>query len=301
MRLTVCELPDDAKRRGLAWAELTRYLRTSPTDMLVLPEMPFVEWTVFRTATFDPVVWRQILAEHDTMLFQLSELAAEAVLASRPVEDANQGFAWTRASGYRSSRSKVYLPDGPDGWEATWFDRGSLDPSLLTCDDVRVGFQLCTEMLFTDVSWRLGRAGAQIIAAPRATGGHRRYEGDDFVGQSWIISPEGDISRRPPPTHRSRPWTSISERPHRPRRCTRGISFSRGDGSHDGPVGGRTRARRPRRLRSLALDELGDGHAATEPLHQLVRIELDADRILVERRRVHPGLAFLGGGEVVDL
>ena len=71
-------------------------------------------------------------------------------------------------------------------------------------------------MLFTDVSWRLGRAGAQIIAAPRATGGHRRwraaaslvavvsgcfvassnrrsYEGDDFVGQSWIISPEGDV------------------------------------------------------------------------------------------------------------
>jgi len=154
------------------------------------------------------------------MLLQLRELAAGAVLASRPVEDAgrrlNQGFAWTRASGYQSSRSKVYLPDEPDGREATWFDRGSLDPSLVTCHDAQVGFQLCTEMLFTDVSWRLGRAGAHVIAAPRATGGHRRwraaaslvavvsgcfvassnrrsYERDDFVGQSWIVSPDGDV------------------------------------------------------------------------------------------------------------
>ena len=126
----------------------------------------------------------------------------------------------------------MYLPDGPDGWEATWFDRGSFDPSLLTCDDVRVGFQLCTEMLFTDVSWRLGRADAQIIAAPRATGGHRRwraaaslvavvsgcfvassnrrsYEGDDFVGQSWIISPEGDVLAE---TTADAPFASVLKR-----------------------------------------------------------------------------------------
>jgi N-carbamoylputrescine amidase len=220
MRLSVCELPDDAKRRVSAWAELTRHLRASPTDVLVLPEMPFVEWTVFTTRTFDPTVWQQTLTDHDVMVSRFSELSAEVVLASRPVEDAgrrlNQSFAWTRANGYQSSRSKVYLPDAPDGWEATWFDRGSLDPSLLTCNDVRVGFQLCTEMLFTDLSWRIGRADAHIIAAPRATGGHRRwraaaslmaivsgcfiasanrrsYERDDFVGQSWIVSPEGDI------------------------------------------------------------------------------------------------------------
>jgi len=220
MRLTVCELADETKRRGHAWAELTRHLDASPTDILVLPEMPFVEWTAFTSRTFDPKVWQQALIDHDAMVSRFSELRAEVVLASRPVEDAgrrlNQGFAWTRANGYQSSRSKVYLPDGPDGWEATWFDRGSLETSPLTWNDVRVGFQLCTEMLFTDLSWRIGRADAHIIAAPRATGGHRRwrlaaslmaivsgcfvasanrrsYARDDFVGQSWIVSPEGDI------------------------------------------------------------------------------------------------------------
>jgi N-carbamoylputrescine amidase len=79
-----------------------------------------------------------------------------------------------------------------------------------------LGFQLCTEMLFTELAWLSGRNGAQIIAAPRATGGHlrwrsaaslsatmsgcylasanrRSFECDAFVGTSWIVSPEGEI------------------------------------------------------------------------------------------------------------
>ncbi|HZF03066.1 MAG TPA: carbon-nitrogen hydrolase family protein [Patescibacteria group bacterium] len=220
MRLTVCELPDVAKQRDAAWAELTHHLQTAPTDVLVLPEMPFVDWTVFTKQAVDPAVWKQALADHDAMISRFSELQAAVVLASRPVEHGgrrlNQGFAWTRESGSQSSRSKVYLPNAPDGWEATWFDRGDLDPSPLTVKGLRVGFQLCTEMLFTDLSWRIGRAGVHLIAAPRATGGHRRwktaaslmaivsgcfvasanrrsYGRDDFVGQSWIISPEGEF------------------------------------------------------------------------------------------------------------
>jgi len=200
MRLTVCELPDDAKRRESAWAELTTHLRASPTDVLVLPEMPFVDWTVFTSRTFDPGTWQQILIDHDTMVSRFGELDAQVVLGSRPIEDAG----------------RRYLPDAPDGWEATWFDRGSLDPSPLSFRDLRVGFQLCTEMLFTELSWKIGRAGAHLIAAPRATGGHRRwraaaslmaivsgcfvasanrrsYDRDDFVGQSWVVSPEGEV------------------------------------------------------------------------------------------------------------
>jgi N-carbamoylputrescine amidase len=220
MRLTVCELPDDAERRAAAWAELVRHLRASPTDLLVLPEMPFVAWKLFTSRVVDPALWRRAVAEHDAMVSRLGELAAEVIAGSRPVEHAgrrlNEGFAWTRLTGVQRGRSKVYLPDAADGWEATWFERGTLDAVPLTCNGVRVGFQICTEMLFTELSWKIGRAGAQIIAAPRATGGHRRwrlaaslmgivsgcfvasanrrsYDSDAFVGQSWIVSPEGDI------------------------------------------------------------------------------------------------------------
>ena len=141
----------------------------------------------------------------------------------------NQGFAWTRDAGYKGGRSKVYLPDEPDGRETAWFDRGGLDPSPLALRSVRVGFQMCTEMLFTELSWRIGRSGAQLLAAPRATGGHRRwlaaaalmaivsgcfvasanrrsYERDDFCGQSWIISPDGELLAE---TTASRPFETV--------------------------------------------------------------------------------------------
>ncbi len=48
MKITVCELPDEANRMDSAWADLIRYLRARPTDVLVLPEMPFCEWKTFR-------------------------------------------------------------------------------------------------------------------------------------------------------------------------------------------------------------------------------------------------------------
>src|SRR6266540_138851 len=53
--------------------------------------------------------------------------------------------------------------------------------------------------------------------------------------------------------------------------------------------------------RSVPNDELVDGHAGSELPDELVRIELDPDRVPVERGREHPRLAFLGRREVIDL
>lgn len=145
MRITVCELPDESARRERAWTDLVRYLHASPTDIVVLPEMPFCDWEMFRKRSVDLAAWRAALAAHDTMMTRLGELQTRMVLASRPVEiegrRLNQGFAWTREDGYRGSRAKFYLPDEPDGWEASWFDRGdrefppeSADSPFLTAD-----------------------------------------------------------------------------------------------------------------------------------------------------------------------
>jgi N-carbamoylputrescine amidase len=154
------------------------------------------------------------------VISRLAELRVDIVLASRPVElggrRLNQGFAWTRDGGPQGGRSKVYLPDEPHRRETAWSDPGEPDPSPLRLRSARVGFQMCTEMLFTDLSWRLGRSDAQLLAGPRATGGHRRwmaaaslmaivsgcfvasanrrsYDRDDFCGQSWITSPEAEL------------------------------------------------------------------------------------------------------------
>jgi N-carbamoylputrescine amidase len=79
-----------------------------------------------------------------------------------------------------------------------------------------VGFQLCTELLFTNLAREIGQGGAHLIAAPRATSGHRRwpmaaclaavmsgcfvasphrrsYASEAFAGRSWLVSPEGEI------------------------------------------------------------------------------------------------------------
>ena len=175
----MCELPDETARRDAAWTDLVRYLRASPTDVVVLPEMPFCDWEMFRKRTVDLAAWRSALAAHDTMVARLGELHTGTVLASRPVElrgkRLNQAFAWTQDGGYRGARAKYYLPDEPDGWEASWFDRGDRAFPPESAGSVKVGFQLCTELLFSQAAWEIGQQGGQLIAAPRATGGHRRW------------------------------------------------------------------------------------------------------------------------------
>jgi hypothetical protein len=89
--------------------------------------MPFVPWTVVRQRAVDPAIWKEVVADHQAMISRFEELGTELVIGSRAVEDAgrrlNQGFVWTRSTGVQSGRSKDYLPDAEDGWEATWFRR----------------------------------------------------------------------------------------------------------------------------------------------------------------------------------
>ena len=71
-------------------------------------------------------------------------------------------------------KSKQLFADEPDGWEAIWFDRGELDFCPVTSGDLSDGFQICTEMLLSERSMEISRAGGNFIVAPRATGDHDR-------------------------------------------------------------------------------------------------------------------------------
>jgi N-carbamoylputrescine amidase len=220
MKIAVAEFPDEAVRHESAWADLIGFLDATPADVLVLPEMPFVEWHMFTSDTVDRAAWRAALDRHDAMIDRFAELGAAVVLASRPVERGgrrlNQAFGWTRDGGYRAARAKYYLPDEPDGREADWFERGDRHFRPTAIGSLQVGFQLCTELLFSDAAHEIGRGGAELLAAPRATGGHPRWpiaaslaavmsgcfvasanrrsiDGDAFAGRSWVVSPEGEM------------------------------------------------------------------------------------------------------------
>jgi len=113
MQITVCEFPNEASRHEAAWTELVRFLQSRPTDVVVLPEMPFCDWRMFMTKTIDPAVWEAALAAHDATIARFAALQTSLVLASRPVQihgkRLNQAFCWTRDGGYRGAHAK-YSP-----------------------------------------------------------------------------------------------------------------------------------------------------------------------------------------------
>ena len=234
MRITICEFPDEVERKDAAWSGIVSVLEGPGTELVVLPEMPFCAWQMFTTRRIDSEAWRAALTAHDEMIARFGELNAEAVLASRPIERDgtrfNEAFYWTRHEGYVAVRTKYYLPDEPDGWEATWFARGDRSFSPVDLGALTVGFQICTEVLFTEPARQIGQAGAHLIAAPRATGGHPRWQmgarmaavmsgcfvasanrrSDDnktFAGNSLLVSPDGEVLAE---TTADEPWLTVN-------------------------------------------------------------------------------------------
>jgi N-carbamoylputrescine amidase len=219
MKVSVCEFPDEAARKMKAWDALVEHAAAQKPDIMVLPEMPFCEW-IFVGDAVDRGLWHDAIAAHETMIAKFDELACQWVMSSRPVERGdlrlNEAFLWSKASGYQAIRSKWYLPDVPRAREAIWFDQGDSDFSPAACGPLRVGFQLCSEIMFPEHAREIGWADAHLIAQPRATGGARRwraacemsaiasgcyvvsanrrsYSRDWFPGDGWLLSPEAEL------------------------------------------------------------------------------------------------------------
>jgi len=216
MKLSICEFPDEAARKMKAWDALVEHAAAAKPDMVVLPEMPFCEW-IFVGDAVDPVFWRSAMTAHDKMIDKFGELACDRVMSSRPVEEGghrfNEAFLWSKASGYQPIRRKWYLPDVTLARETVWFDRGDRNFAPIPVGRLRVGVQLCSEIMFPEHAREIGFADAHLIVHPRASGGGRRwraacemsaissgcyvvsanrrsYDRDLFTGGSWLISPE---------------------------------------------------------------------------------------------------------------
>lgn len=120
MRVTACELPHEPRALANAWTRLCEHASRQRSELVLLPEFAFVQ-PVWETERFDPVRWADIVAESDAWMQRLSGLDTEFVVGSRPVniddKPFNQGYLWSRATGSRPLRSKVFLPDEPGGWE----------------------------------------------------------------------------------------------------------------------------------------------------------------------------------------
>lgn len=220
MKITVCELPNEPARLETAWQRLAEHANHQGSEFILLPEMPFSRWLA-QSQEVDPALWVGAVRAHDEWIPRLGELGTATVVSTRPAiqngVNHNVGFIWEPDTGLMDIHAKFYLPDEEGFWEATWYERGDGEFSVVETRHGRIGFLICTELWFTQHARQYGKDGAQIIVCPRATppatankwlaGGRTaavasgayclssnfsgiNSDGAEFAGVGWIIEPE---------------------------------------------------------------------------------------------------------------
>lgn len=166
------EGPVDLMPEGATWEGIAERIAELAPDFLVTNEMPFGPWLAASSA-YDPARAAESVRIHEAGLAALAALALPAVVSSRPVPAgdrlANEAFA-LQGGRYTALHHKQYFPEEPGFFEATWF-RPAMDGfKVFDVGGVRLGVQLCTELMFNERARRYGRDGAELIVVPRASG-----------------------------------------------------------------------------------------------------------------------------------
>ncbi len=220
MKVTVCQLPNEASAFEAAWQALVTHVAAHGSDLVLLPEMPFYRWLA-HTPDVDPAAWTEAVRVHSSWMDRLGALSPAEIAGTRPVirdgERLNEAFLWHESEGTRPVHTKYYLPDEAEFWEATWYRRG--DGLFRAADSrrARVGFLICTEIWFNEHARAYARDGVQLLLCPRATptgtgdkwlaGGRtaavvsgayclssnlagKTTQGGDYAGLGWIIEPD---------------------------------------------------------------------------------------------------------------
>lgn len=173
MRVTITQLDNRAEELPRALSALASHAREHRPDLVLLPEMPFGPWLAV-SRDVDASAWRAAVDTHARRIEQLARLGVPSVLGSRPIvrDDGsfgNEAFVWDAAGEARGVHQKVYLPDEPSYWEATWYDPGPRSFESTMVGEARIGVQICTEMWFFEWARAYARQGVDLLCVPRAT------------------------------------------------------------------------------------------------------------------------------------
>ena len=172
MNTTICELRDDPKGLEEDWQALAAHTQSHKSQLVLLPELPFSFW-MFHNNQPNPAEWRAAVESHDRWIERLPELGVPVVCATRPVilngRRLNEAFVWDVDSGYRAIHHKTYLPDEPNFYEATWYDRGPVSFIPTGTRFGKIGFLVCTEIWFTEHARAYAQQGVRLLLCPRTT------------------------------------------------------------------------------------------------------------------------------------
>ncbi|MFT8704488.1 carbon-nitrogen hydrolase family protein [Bifidobacterium aquikefiricola] len=155
------------------WTKLQQQIERQPVDFLVLNELPFGTWLA-SSHTFDKSRWEESISISQDALKHLDEFNAENIVGSMPMETAdgtrvNAGFLWSRKDGLSIHHYKQHLPHGPGYWETTWTSPGSAGFESFEVSGLKVGFMICTDIMFPEHARQYGRENVDLIVCPRAT------------------------------------------------------------------------------------------------------------------------------------
>jgi N-carbamoylputrescine amidase len=221
MKIAIFDGVLELEPSGAGWSILRQKIEDAGADIVLANEMPFGEWLA-SSEKFDAKRAENSIRLHDEGLDALRNLNARIVLSSRPVRAkgklANEAFA-LHSGKYRFLHQKHYFPQESGFYEESWFETTRTGFEVLRIDDLGVGVLLCTELMFNERARQFGRAGADLIVTPRATGMniHRWMiagamaaiasgcyvassnrvgqagDGPQFGGAGFVFSPTGEL------------------------------------------------------------------------------------------------------------
>ena len=224
MKVTVCEIENSKEGLNKDWKLLVKHVNREKSELLLLPELSFSRWLA-ATGEYNSVLWREAVEDHDKWIKRFTELCDVTVAGSRAVTrngvNYNEGYLWDSKNGYRKTHTKYYLPIDNGFFEASWFSPDKKEFIPIETEKCKFGFQICTDLWFTNHAWDYGKQGVDIILNPRATpmctkdkwlaGGRTASvvsgayclssnfsgindQGFEFAGRGWIIEPkEGEF------------------------------------------------------------------------------------------------------------
>ncbi len=191
MKLAVCEIPSGMAPRDEVWRQFASEVQKLQPDILLLNEMPFGSWLA-ASATKDDAALRASQRSHADGVACFPDLGVPTLLGTCPAfeqgRSVNQAFVWEANAGVVSVHTKQFLPDEEGFYEARWFERGETHFRLADVRGLKVGFLICTEVMFNEWARYYGRQGAQVIAVPRATGPRSWQRWQTALAMAAIVS-----------------------------------------------------------------------------------------------------------------
>jgi len=223
IKVTISQMHNEPQRFVNDWQQLVEHVRSEHSQLVLLPEMPFVPWFA-TTPHFDAATWQAAVQSHQQWLQRLSELAPAHVISSFPANRAgkrlNEGFLWQHDTGYQAVHEKYYLPDEEGVWEASWYQRGKGDFTPVESHNAAIGMLICSELWVLEHARIYGQQGVHLLVTPRMTqsittekwliGGRASAilsgafslssnrvsasgSPEDYGGTGWIIDPNGEV------------------------------------------------------------------------------------------------------------